>query len=100
MTLQRSTHLQTFAQGIPVVLEVSHLKHFDIDMLYSLIEIWLYKNCQSLWTLEQIEENRVEDHKPHTYIRIVFNDIREAMYFKLSPGYTHNKLELPLFLLV
>lgn len=80
------------------MLEVSHLKRTDVDMLYSLIEIWLNKNCRNPWTLEEVEEVRGEDHKEHVYIRLVFQDPREAIFYKLSPSYLHNRPVLPLFL--
>lgn len=86
------------AQGFPIVLEVSHLKPTDVDMLYSLIEIWLLKNCRSPWTLEEIQETREQDHKNHVYIRLVFQDPREAVYYKLSPSYLHNRPVVPYFL--
>lgn len=99
MNLLRSTHQETqMSQGFPVVLEVSHLRATDINLLYSLIEIWLYQNCKDQWTLEQIEETRSPDHTTHHYIRLVFQDPREAIFYKLSPSYLHNRSVLPLFL--
>lgn len=95
----RSTNQQTsLAQGFPIILEVSHLKQTNVDLLYSLIEIWLRKNCKSPWTLEEIQETRGEDHKVHSYIRLVFQDPREAVFYKLSPSYLHNRTEIPFFL--
>lgn len=80
------------------MLEVSHLNQINVDLLYSLIEIWLNKNCQSPWTLEEIQEQRDNDHRIHTYIRLVFQDPREAIYYKLSPSYLHNQTVVPYFL--
>lgn len=100
MQLLRESHEQTLTDGFPVTLEVSHLKKITIDMLYSFIEAWLFKNCKSPWDLSQIEEvAATSDHKVHTYIRIVFKDVREALYFKLGPHMLHNKPEMPLFVL-
>jgi len=95
----RSTNQQTdLAQGFPIILEVSHLKQTNIDLLYSFIEIWLRKNCRSPWTLEEIKETQDEDHRIHTYIRLVFQDPREAVFYKLSPSYLHNQTDMPFFL--
>lgn len=97
-TLRATNQLSDLAQGFPITLEVSHLKQTNIDLLYSLIEIWLRKNCKSPWTLEEIQESRGEDHKTHSYIRLVFQDPREAVYYKLSPSYLHNRTQIPFFL--
>jgi len=86
------------SQGFPIVLEVSHLKQTNVDMLYSLIEIWLRQNCKSPWTLEEINEIKGEDRKTHIYIRLVFQDPREAVFYKLSPSYLHNRQQVPFFL--
>jgi len=96
VNILRSTNQQTvLAKGFPIVLEVTHLKQTDVDMLYSLIEIWLRKNCRSSWNLEEIQ---VTKERPHTYIRLVFQDPREAVYYKLSPSFLHHKPALPLFM--
>ena len=100
MNLLRESHEQTLSNGFPVVLEVTHLKKLTVDLLYSFIEIWLFKNCKSPWDLSQIEEVAdTPDHATHTYIRIVFKDVREALYFKLGPHALYNKPEMPLLLL-
>jgi hypothetical protein len=98
MNLLRTSRPVILANGKPVVLEVSHLKKITVDLLYSFIEMWLYKNCKSPWTLEHIEEVNEEDHATHSYIRIVFKDVREALYFKLSPSFLHSKPTVPLML--
>ena len=98
MHLLRTTHPQILENGFTVVLEVSHLTKLKVDLLYSFIEIWLLKNCKSEWTLEHLEEVQQEDHANHTYIRILFIDVREALYFKLSPYFLHDKPQIPLFL--
>lgn len=92
MNLLRSTHLHDVEYGTAVVLDVSHLKSMSISLLYSFIEAWLYKNCKSEWTLEQIESESVQDHSPHVYFRLIFQDIREALYFKLSPFCLQNQV--------
>ena len=98
MNLLRESHTQTLADGFPVVLEVTHLNKLTIDLLYSFVEIWLFKNCKSPWDLSQIEEiAKTPDHAPHTYIRIVFKDVREALYFKMGPYSLYNETEMPLF---
>lgn len=86
MHLLRSTH-RPLSLGFPILLEVSHLSHMDVDLLYSLIAIWLYRNCKNEWSLEQVEETTSH----HTFIRLVFSDPSEAMYYKLSSSYVHNK---------
>jgi len=96
MNLLRSTHTEDLDAGYTVVLEVSHLARLKIDLLYSFIEVWLFKNCKSEWTLEQVEEMQPQDHANHTYIRIIFGDAKEAMYFKLSPYLLHNQPSIPL----
>ena len=94
----RESHTQALADGFTVTLEVSHLKKITVDLLYSFIEMWLFKNCKSPWDLSQIEEiARTPDHATHTYIRIVFKDVREALYFKMGPHSLYNKTDLPLF---
>lgn len=97
-TLRSTNQQQVLAKGFPIVLEVSHLRPTDVDMLYSLIEIWLRQHCKSPWNLEEIESKRGEDHKVHTYIRLVFQDPREAVYYKLSPSYLHHRPVAPFFL--
>lgn len=100
MNLLRESHHQTLAEGFPVTLEVSHLKKMTVDLLYSFIEIWLFKNCKSPWDLSQLEEvASTPDHATHTYIRIIFNDVREALYFKLGPHALYSKPDAPLMLL-
>ena len=95
----RSTNQQVqLAKGFPILVEVSHLRPTDVDMLYSLIEIWLRKNCRSVWTLEEIQESKPSDRKERTYIRLVFQDPREAVFYKLSPSYLHNRPMIPYFL--
>ena len=94
MNLCRVTHPEEIDNGVPVVMEVSHLKKLTVDLLYSFIEMWLWKNCKSPWKLEQIEDLRVEDHRNHIYFRIFFSDVREAIYFKLSPFTLHDSPQL------
>jgi len=97
MNLLRESHHQTLTNGFAVTLEVSHLKKITIDLLYSFVEIWLFKNCKSPWDLQQIEEiSKSPDHSPHTYIRIVFSDVREAIYFKMGPYGLYNESDMPL----
>lgn len=98
MNLLRSTHPQSLADGFTVVLEVSHLKKITVELLYSFIEMWLFRHCKSEWSLEHIEEVKDKDHANHVYFRIVFSDVREAIYFKLSPNFLHDKPSVPLFL--
>jgi hypothetical protein len=99
MNLIRESHSQSLVDGFTVTLEVTHLKKINIDLLYSFVEIWLYKNCKSPWDLSQIEEiSPTPDHIPHTYIRIIFKDVREALYFKLGPYSLYNETDLPLFI--
>jgi hypothetical protein len=74
-----------------VVLEVSHLKSLTIDLLYSFIEIWLRGHCKKPWHLEQYEEREPLGRRPKIYIRIEFQDLNEAMIFKLSPNFLHNQ---------
>lgn len=97
-TLRSTNQQQELAQGFPIVLEVSHLKPTDVDLLYSLIEIWLRKHCKSPWNLEEIEILKEADNKTHTYIRLVFQDPREAVYYKLSPSFLHHRPSVPYFL--
>jgi hypothetical protein len=98
MNLLRESHEKTLADGFTVTLEVSHLKKMTVDLLYSFIEAWLFKNCKSPWDLTQLEEvAQTADHKVHTYIRIVFKDVREALYFKMGPHSLYSKPEMPLF---
>lgn len=100
MNLLRESHHQSLAKGFPVTLEVTHLKKMTADLLYSFIEMWLYKNCKSGWELSHLEEiAKTPDHATHTYIRIIFQDVREALYFKLSPQHLYSKPEMPLMLL-
>lgn len=98
MNLLRETHTEVLADGFTVTLEVSHLKKITVDLLYSFVEIWLFKNCKSPWDLSQIEEIApTPDHAPHTYIRIIFKDVREALYFKMGPYSLYNEPDMPLF---
>jgi hypothetical protein len=97
MNLLRESHSQKEAKGFPVILEVSHLKKITIDLLYGFIESWLLKNCKSPWELNHVQEiSDHVDHKTHTYIRIVFSDVREALYFKMGPHGMYNRSSLPL----
>lgn len=96
----RESHDPALADGFKVVLEVSHLKKLTVDLLYSFVEIWLLKNCKSPWDLSLLEEiSTAPDHHTRTILRIVFKDVREALYFKLSPHALYNKPEPHLFLL-
>lgn len=97
MNLVRSSHSESVFTGVPVLLEVTHLGHTDVDLLHSLVEIWLNQNCQSDWKIDQYEEGGF-DHKPHTFIKLLFEDPKEAIYFKLSSQYLHNKPVIPLYL--
>ena len=100
MNLLRSTHAYNLRSGVPVVLEVSHLNVLKKTLLYSFIEAWLHKNCHSEWTLEHIEDFKETDSTNHAYFRIIFSDVREALYFKLGPYSLHNQSSVPLGFLI
>ena len=77
MPVLRSTNHQYHQQGTTVALNVSHLKHGAIQLLYSWLEIWLFRHCRSGWAIEVTDST----------LSIRFDDVREAVYFKLSPEY-------------
>jgi hypothetical protein len=99
MNVLRATHSQVPINDYTVVLEVSHLKTSTVDMLYVFIEAWLKKHCHQPWDLIQFQEvDRTPEHNVFTYFRIVFSDLHEAIYFKLSPNLLYSKPEHPLAL--
>jgi hypothetical protein len=87
VTALRSTNQEAkLASGIPILLDLSHLQSRRVELVYSLVEIWLRHHCHSPWTLEELQETP-PDGRLRTYIRIVFQDPREAVQYRLSPSY-------------
>jgi hypothetical protein len=79
MSVLRSTNNHYHQQGSAIVaLRVSHLNPSAIQLLYSWLEIWMFRHCKSGWAIEA-DSNSV--------LSIRFDDVREALYFKLSPEY-------------
>ena len=86
MSVLRSTIHQENSGGTSVDLNVSHLTQGAIQLLYSWLEIWLFRHCKSGWTIEADSDDN--PYQPKTrQLSIRFDDAREAVYFKLSPEY-------------
>lgn len=79
----RSTDHDCAMNGYAVSLNLSHLKQREVELFYSWVEIWLFHHCKSGWKMNI--EGESEDRK--TQLSVVFTDVREALYFKLSPEY-------------
>ncbi len=75
--------------GHMVVMDLSHLDHKHVDLLFSWIEIWLHRHCKAGWHITFSDETE-HVKSPHHYLKVDFQDAREAMYFKLSPEFGQN----------
>jgi hypothetical protein len=87
-TLRESTH-SGGKSNHQVVMDLSHLDQKHIDLLFSWIEIWLRRNCKSGWHIVT-SEDPIHVQAPHHYLKVEFEDAREALYFKLSPEFVSN----------
>jgi hypothetical protein len=87
MSVLRSTTNHYRQQGsASIALNVSHLSQGAIQLLYSWLEIWLYRHCKGGWTIEADSDDN--PYQPRTKcLSIRFDDMREAVFFKLSPEY-------------
>lgn len=89
MHTTRETSHSTIQSGHLVVMDLSHLDQTHFDLFYSWVEIWLYRNCKSAWHI--VMADKTDDLlDPHHYLKVEFEDAREAIYFKLSPEFIAN----------
>ncbi len=87
MSVLRSTDNHSYQHsGVTVDLNISRFNPGSIQLLYSWLEIWLFRHCKSGWKIEVIT-----DDTPYvpckSILSVRFDDVREAVYFKLSPEY-------------
>jgi hypothetical protein len=80
----RSSLVGTLERDILVILDLTQSSPRKIDLLYSWIEMWLFRNCKSGWVLEILPGKQV-------LMAVHFSDVREALYFKMSPLLTANQ---------
>lgn len=83
----RHSLVGTLERDVPVWLDLSQYSQRRVDLLYSWIEIWLFKNCKSGWSLDLHQS----DTESRILLAIHFSDVREALYFKLSPLLVNNQ---------
>jgi hypothetical protein len=85
MSVLRSTN-NHYQQGTAIDLDVSHLTQGALELLYSWLEIWLFRHCKAGWAI-QISKDDIFTRPRKATLTIYFDDVREAVYFKLSPEY-------------
>lgn len=84
MDIQRtSCKFSKTDEVFPVILDLTKQKKDSIELIYTFIEMWLMKHAHHGWTLELLLEASNNTH----FLKIIFENPQDAIYFKLGPNF-------------